>query len=131
MLAISRYREQARSCIHRFQHVCVPVLALVAGALPAPALSATTPCAVARDPVRCEAREAALKACAATRGADKQGCIQANMPPVDCRQTRYPSRCEAEQNAWEICRGKAGTELRKCLREWLPQNTVTKRPAAA
>ena len=109
------------------------VLAQVAGALlalSAPAL-AGDPCAVARDPVRCEAREAALKICAAQRSEEKQHCIQANMPPVDCRQTRYPSRCEAEQNAWEICRGKAGTELRKCLREWLPPNAARKRPAAA
>lgn len=108
------------------------VFALAAGALlalPAPARSAADSCAAARDPVRCEARQTALKTCATMRGKEKQNCIQANMPPVDCRRTQDPPRCEAEQKAREICRGKTGKLLKQCLRDWLPPRTSGKRPA--
>ncbi len=99
-------------------------------ALSAPALSAVDPCAAARDPVRCEARQAALKTCAAKRGTEKQICIEVNTPPPDCRRAQDPPRCEAQQRAHEICRGKAGRELKQCLRDALPK-PAGKRPAAA
>lgn len=109
-------------------------LALAAGALlalPVPALSAADPCAAARDPVRCEARQAALKTCAAKRGTEKQKCIEAGLPPPDCRRTQDPPRCAAQQRAHEICRGKAGRALKQCLRDALPPKPARKRPAAA
>ncbi|MCM2309675.1 MAG: hypothetical protein NDI91_19640 [Sulfuritalea sp.] len=92
---------------------------------------AAEPCARARDPVRCEARLAALKVCAAKRSAEKQACLAAHMPPVDCRRSQDPRGCAAAQRAAEICRGKAGTELRQCLRDAQPPKTSSKRPAAA
>lgn len=109
-------------------------LILAAGALlalTAPAQSAADPCAAARDPVRCEARQAALKTCAAKRGAERQKCIEAGTPPPDCRRSQDPPRCEAEQRAREICREKAGKELRQCLRDALPPKPARKPPAAA
>lgn len=109
-------------------------LTLAAGALlalSAPAQSAADPCAAARDPLRCEARQAALKTCAAKRGTEKQKCIEAGMPPPDCRRSQDPSRCEAEQRAHDICRRKAGRELKQCLRDALPPKPARKRPAAA
>jgi len=45
--------------------------------LPAFAQSAADDCARARDPVRCEARQAALKICADKRGAEKSACLAA------------------------------------------------------
>lgn len=100
------------------------LFALMAGALlslPALAQSAADYCASARDPVRCEARQAALKNCAAMRGAEKQACIEVSMPPVDCSKTKNPQACEAAQKAKEICRGKTGKELKKCLRDEQPR----------
>lgn len=107
-------------------------LPLFAQALAQPlAQPAAEPCARARDPVRCEARLAALKVCAAKRGADQQACLAAHMPPVDCRRSQDPRRCAAAQRAAEICRGKAGNQLRQCLRDQQPPKTASKRPAAA
>lgn len=113
------------------------LLSLAGALLALPALaqslvrSAVEPCAMARDSVRCEARLAALKVCAAKRSAEKQACLAARMPPPDCRRTQDPPRCEAEQRAAEICRGKAGRELKQCLRDEQPPKTARKRPAAA
>lgn len=109
----------------------LPLAAAALFWLPACAQPAAGDCATARDPVRCEARQAALKTCGEKRGSEKQHCIEANMPPPDCRRTRHPPRCEAEQRAREICRGKADRELKKCLRDALPPKTAGKRPAAA
>ncbi|MDP2823861.1 MAG: hypothetical protein Q8O52_14440 [Sulfuritalea sp.] len=112
------------------------LLTLAAGALlaltqSAFAQSAADQCARARDPVRCEARQAALKACATKRKAEKQACLEANMPPPDCRRTQDPPKCEAEQKAREICRGKTGKALKKCLRDEQPRKTGSKRQAGA
>ena len=63
------------------------LFALAIGALlslPASAQSAADYCAKARDPERCEARQAALKNCAEKRGAEKRACLEASIPPVDC-----------------------------------------------
>jgi ABC-type multidrug transport system fused ATPase/permease subunit len=102
-------------------HRLLILLAGVLLALPAHAESTPDSCARARDPVRCEARQAALKTCAEKRGKEKSACLDANMPPVDCRQAQNPSGCEAAQRAKEICRGKAGKDLKKCLRDQQPR----------
>lgn len=112
------------------------LLTLVAGALlagsalvqSALAQSTADACASARDPVRCDARQAALKTCAAKRNAEKQACLEAHMPPPDCRRTQDPARCEAEQRAREICRDKTGKALKQCLRDEQPRKTGGKPP---
>lgn len=99
------------------------LLTLAAGALlslPALAQSAADYCAKARDPVRCEARQAALKNCAEKRNAEKRACLEASMPPVDCGKAQNPQACEAAQKAKEICQGKTGKVLTKCLRDEQP-----------
>jgi hypothetical protein len=106
-------------------------LALAAGALlclPASAQSAADECARARDPVRCEARQAALKNCAEKRGAEKRACLEAGIPPVDCSKTQNPQRCEATQRARQACQGKTGKELKKCLRNELPRKKQHRKP---
>jgi hypothetical protein len=108
------------------------LLTLAAGmllALPASAQSAIDYCARARDPVRCEARQAALKNCGEKRGAEKRACLEAAIPPVDCSKTKNPQACEAIQKAKETCKGKAGKELKKCLREEQPRKKKRKKPA--
>ena len=100
------------------------LLTLAAGALlslPSLAQSAADYCAKARDPVRCEARQAALKNCAEKRGAEKRACLEASIPPVDCSKSQDPQRCEAAQRAKEICKGKAGKDLKSCLRDEQPK----------
>lgn len=109
------------------------LLVLAAGtlfSLPALAQSDADYCAKARDPARCEARQAALKKCAGKRRAEKQACLEASIPPVDCSKSQNPQTCEAAQKAKEICRGKAGKELKKCLRDEQPRKKkrVKKRP---
>lgn len=111
------------------------LLTLAAGALlwlPAGAQSAADDCARARDPVRCEARQAALKVCADKRRAEKEACLEASMPPVDCRQAQNPQKCAAAQKAREICKGKAGKQLKQCMRDEQQRNKpkpTPRRPA--
>ena len=108
------------------------LLALIATALlslPACAQSAADHCAKARDPARCEARQAALKTCAEKRGAEKRACLDASIPPVDCSKAKNPQRCEAAQKAKEVCKGKAGKELKKCLRDEQPRKKSKARKA--
>ena len=107
------------------------LVALAAGAalaLPAFAQSDTDYCAKARDPARCEARQAALKACADKRGKEKQACLDAGMSPVDCSRAQNPERCEAAEKARQGCKGKTGKALKKCLRDEQPpkRKTATK-----
>lgn len=78
-------------------------------------------CALARDPARCEARQLALKTCADKRGAAKQECLDANMPPMDCSKASDPARCEAIEKAKEICRDKVGKEQKACLKGQTPK----------
>ena len=106
------------------------LLVLVAGtllSLPALAQSAADYCAKARDPVRCEARQAALKICAGMRRAEKQACLEASIPPVDCSKTQNPQACESAQKAKEVCKGKTGKGLKKCLLDEQPRKKKTKR----
>jgi hypothetical protein len=104
------------------------LLMLAAGALLAlPALAETADdCARARDPERCVARQAALKACGEKRGVEKRACLDASMPPVDCSKAQNPQRCEAAQKAKEVCKGKTGKELKKCLRDEQPRKKKKK-----
>lgn len=100
------------------------LLTLAAGALlslPALAQSDADFCARARDPARCEARQAALKNCAEQRGAARQACLEASMPPMDCSKAKDPQSCEAAQKAKQVCEGKTGRDLKKCLREEQPR----------
>ena len=107
------------------------ILLLAAGALlalPASAQTTTDECAQARDPLRCEARQAALKTCAEKRGAQRRACLDASIPPVDCAKAQNPSACESAQKAKEICQGKTGKELKKCLRDEQPRKKSKKKP---
>lgn len=88
---------------------------------PAFAQSAADDCAMARDPVRCEARQAALKACSEMRGKEKAACLDASMPPVDCSQAQDPQKCEAAQKAKEVCKGKTGKQLKQCMHDEQPR----------
>jgi hypothetical protein len=97
--------------------------------LPAFAQAAIDYCAKARDPARCEARQAALKNCGEKRGAEKRACLDASIPPVDCSKAQNPQHCEAAQKAKDVCKGKTGKALKNCLREELPKKKSKKRPA--
>ena len=107
------------------------LLILVAGAvfgLPALAQSATDDCARARDPVRCEARQAALKTCSEKHGSERRACLDASIPPPDCTMARNPEQCEAAQKAREICKGKSGRELKTCMRDEQPRKKPKAKP---
>lgn len=96
------------------------LLTLTAGALlalPALAESPADDCAKARDPARCEARQAALKTCSGMRRAEKEACLEANIPHVDCRQAKEPEKCAAARQARETCKNTNGSELKKCMRD--------------
>jgi hypothetical protein len=90
-------------------------------ALPAHAENAIDDCARARDPERCAARQAALKACSEKRGLERRACLDASMPPVDCSKSSTPQKCEAAQKAKEVCKGKTDKALKKCLRDEKPK----------
>jgi hypothetical protein len=84
---------------------------------PAAAESLSADCALARDPARCELRQAAIKSCAEERGsAAKQACIETALPPVDCTTASDPKRCEAIARAKEVCRDKTGKAQKACLK---------------
>ena len=107
------------------------LFALAAGALlalPALAQTAADDCARARDPERCAARQAALKACGEKRGLERRACLDASMPPVDCSKAQNPQKCEAAQKAKEVCKGKTDKALRKCMRDEQPKKKVKKKP---
>lgn len=93
-------------------------------ALPALAQTAAAECAQARDPVRCEARQAALAACADKHGADKRACLETNMPPLDCSKAVNPQHCAAIERAKEICKGKNGKALKTCLKSENPKKAA-------
>lgn len=108
-------------------------LLLAACLLPLTVLAAETTvgdCAQARDPARCEARQAAIKACADLRGAEKRACLDAALPPPDCTRARDPARCEAAEKAKQACKGKSGKALKACLRDDPPKKKK-KLPARA
>jgi len=97
------------------------ILAGLAGLLAAaPAWAENSPegdaCAKARDPVRCETRDAALKTCADLRGVDKRLCFEEQMLPVECGTAQDPARCEHVRLAKAACGDQLGEEHRRCLR---------------
>lgn len=79
--------------------------------------TADADCSKARDPARCDARQAAIAACAETRGAKKRQCIESKMPPVDCGKAQNPARCDARQKAREACKDQVGKAHKQCLRK--------------
>ena len=87
---------------------------------------ASAGCAQARDPLRCEARQTALVACADKRGAEKRVCFDALMPPIDCSKAEDPAHCEAIERAKEICKGKNGKQLKACLKAENPKKSRKK-----
>jgi len=84
-------------------------------------------CSKARDPQRCQAREAARAACQGKRGAAHRQCMEDGMPPPDCGRSADPTRCAAKQAAREACRDKTGPAHRQCMREQAKASAV---PAA-
>jgi hypothetical protein len=93
------------------------LLLLAVGLLPTGALAAAdaADCSRARDPERCTARQAAIKACADARGPEKRACLDAALPPPDCSRATDRSRCEAVQKARDACKDKRGKALKACL----------------
>lgn len=92
--------------------------------------SASAPdCAVARDPRRCEAQQAAVLACADARGVEKRACIAASLPPPDCTRAPDRRRCERDARIQAACRAFGGKQLAKCLRDERIKDTG-KSPAA-
>jgi hypothetical protein len=63
--------------------------------------------------------------------AEKAACLEAAMPPVDCRRSENPGKCEATQKAREACKGKTGKALKQCMRDEKPKKKPRPiRPAA-
>ncbi len=84
-------------------------------------------CATARDPGRCEAQRAALKACADKRGAEKRACLDAALPPVDCAKASESGALRGKaQKAREVCKaqerqGPQGLPARRGAKKAAPQ----------
>jgi hypothetical protein len=76
-------------------------------------------CALAKDPLRCEARRKARDDCKGLRSAKRRQCLAEHPSPVDCSRADNPQRCEAQRAAIEACRNKLGAQHRQCLRELL------------
>jgi hypothetical protein len=74
-------------------------------------------CALAKDPLRCEAQLKAQQTCKGKRGADRRRCLAEQPSPIDCRRADNPRHCEALQAAREACRNKSGAQHRQCMRE--------------
>ena len=74
-------------------------------------------CALARDPGRCTALQAARAACKDTRGIERRTCLAAQDVRVDCSKARSPQRCEAREQARAACQDKKGPARRQCLRD--------------
>ena len=74
-------------------------------------------CALARDPLRCQALQKARGACKEKRGGGRQKCIQEKLPAPDCAKDPGRSRCEARQLAQEVCKGKTGKARQSCLKD--------------
>ncbi len=89
--------------------------------LSASAQSPVDNCAKARDPVRCEARQAALEVCSGKRGAAKQACLDAAMPPVDCGMASNPPKCDCRTEGQGSLQGQNGKELKKCMHDEQPR----------
>jgi len=89
------------------------MLSLPAGA--EPGVPPGGDCALARDPLRCQALQTARAACKENRGGARQKCIQEQLMTADCAKDR--SRCEARQLGREACTGKTGKAKQSCLKD--------------
>jgi len=74
-------------------------------------------CALARDPLRCQALQKARSACKEKRGSARQKCIQEKLSSPDCFSDKDRNRCEARQVAQEACKGKSGKARQSCLKD--------------
>jgi hypothetical protein len=74
-------------------------------------------CDKARNPERCQARQAARAACQGKQGAARRQCLEDNMPPPDCSKAPDPGQCATMIAARAACKDKSGPERRQCLRE--------------
>jgi hypothetical protein len=81
--------------------------------------SAAGDCAVAKDPLRCEARRKARETCKGLRSASRRHCLADQQSPIDCSRADNPRHCEALQAANEACRNKRGAQHRQCLHDLL------------
>jgi hypothetical protein len=81
--------------------------------------SAAGDCALAKDPLRCEARRKARDDCKGLRSGKRRQCLAEHQSPIDCSRADNPRRCEAQLAASEACRNKSGAQHRQCLREQL------------
>jgi hypothetical protein len=81
--------------------------------------SAAGDCALAKYPLRCEARRKARDDCKGMRSGKRRQCLEEHQSPIDCSRADNPRHCEAQQAAIEACRNKSGTQHRQCLREHL------------
>ena len=82
-------------------------------------------CSKAKDPKRCEEREAnakaARKACESKKGAQHEACMRTAM----CAKASDPKQCEAKvkekqakrDQALEACKDKRGDDYRACLHD--------------
>ena len=82
-----------------------------------PGVPAGGDCALARDPLRCQALQKARGACKEKRGNGRQKCIQEKLSSPDCFKDKDRSRCEARQVAQEACKGKTGKTRQSCLKD--------------
>lgn len=116
------------SCLMRRHYVVSLILLLASELAAAQALPAATPadCSRARDPVRCEAHQAALAACAHERGKRKTACLSDRMPPIDCSKAANPSRCENIERAKQTCADKRGKAQQACLKGEIQRSKVKK-----
>ena len=82
-------------------------------------------CSKAKDPKRCEERQAsakaARKACESKKGAEHEACMRTEF----CAKSPDPKQCEARakekqargDKVREACKDKKGDEYRACVRE--------------
>lgn len=115
----------------RIHYVISLVLCLVSGlaaaqTLPAPTTEAPVDCSRARDPVRCEANQAALAACSHERGKRKTACLAERMPPIDCSKAANPRRCESIERAKQTCADKRGKAQQSCLKGEIQRSKAKK-----
>jgi hypothetical protein len=95
--------------------IMVMLLALPGSA--EPGVPAGGDCALARDPLRCQALQKARSACKEKRGSGRQKCVQEKLSAPDCSKDKDRSRCEARQLAQEACKGKTGAAKQSCLKD--------------
>ena len=82
------------------------------------ATAKNTDCSIARDPRRCEAKQAAQEACKELQGQARSACVSAALPPPDCRRAPNTVECQARQSTAAACKDKHGKAHRKCLKEF-------------